>query len=198
MRINKTEFLIRRGGFAYSDEFNQVLAEIYTAIGKVCWPPGNSQFILYPEKKGNGVKPIKAGCMTTLYDLGWLHEQRMNIIASTRPGPLDAVRLLSNNQKFVIEWETGNVSSSHRALNKIAVGLLNKVIAGGALIVPSRLMYRWLTDRIGNFREIEPYFSLWRNVNVDEGVLMIVEIEHDGTSLNVPRILKGTDGRALH
>jgi hypothetical protein len=154
--------------------------------------------MLHPQKKGNGVKPIKAGCMTALYNLGWLHEQRMNIVASARPGPVDAVRILSDNQKFVVEWETGNVSSSHRALNKIAVGLLKRVIIGGVLIIPSRSMYVWLTDRIGNFHEIEPYFTLWRNIKIDKGVLIVIEIEHDGTSFDVPRILKGTDGRALH
>lgn len=58
-------------------------------------------------------------------------------------------------------------------------------------------MYYWLTDRIGNFREIEPYFPIWRDVTVDERVLAVIEVEHDGTSQDVPRILKGTDGRAL-
>lgn len=197
MKINRIEFLVRKGDFGDSDEFNQVLAEIYTAIGAVGWPPGNEQFILYPEKNGNGVKPIKEGCMITLYNFGWQHEHRMSIVLNASPGPVDAVRTLSDHRKFVVEWETGNVSSSHRALNKIATGLLERVIAGGILIIPSRLMYKWLTDRIGNFREIEPYFPMWRNLNINEGVLAVIEIEHDGTSLNVPRILKGTDGRAL-
>jgi hypothetical protein len=179
MKINRTEFLIRKGQFAHSDEFNQVLEEVSNAIYAVCWPPGNNQFILYPEKKGNGVKPIKQGCMTVLYDFGWRHEQRMRIVANASPGPVDAVKTLSDGRQFVVEWETGNVSSSHRALNKIATGLLEGVIVGGILIVPSREMYQWLTDRIGNFREIEPYFPMWRDVTVDEGVLAVIEVEHD-------------------
>lgn len=195
--MNRTEFLIRRGQFAYSHEFNQVLEEVHAAIQAVCWPPGNDQFIIYPEKQGNGVKPIKEGCMTALYDLGWRHEKRMSIVVNTGPGPVDAVKTLPDSRQFVLEWETGNVSSSHRALNKIATGLLEGVIVGGILIVPSRKMYYWLTDRIGNFREIEPYFPMWRDVTVDEGVLAVIEVEHDGTSQDVPRILKGTDGRAL-
>jgi len=197
MKINRTEFLIRKGQFAYSDEFNKVLQEVLTAIQAVHWPPGNDQFILYPEKQGNGVKPIKEGCMTALYDFGWRHEKRMSIVFNTGPGPVDAVRTLPNGRQFVVEWETGNVSSSHRALNKIATGLLEGIILEGILIVPSRTMYYWLTDRIGNFREIEPYFPMWRDVTVDEGVLAVIEVEHDGTSQDVPRILKGTDGRAL-
>jgi hypothetical protein len=58
-------------------------------------------------------------------------------------------------------------------------------------------MYQWLTDRIGNFPEIEPYFPLWRAVPVEEGILAVIEVEHDRTSPFVQRIEKGTDGRAL-
>lgn len=197
MKINRTEFLIRKGKFADSDEFDQVLQEVYQAIDAVRWPPGNDQFIIYPEKKGNGVKPIKEGFISALKDYNWQTEQRMSIVANTRPGPVDALRILSNNKPFVVEWETGNISSSHRALNKIATGLIEEVIIGGMLIIPSRKLYNWLTDRIGNFPEIEPYFPLWRSITVKQGVLAVIEIEHDGTSENIPRILKGTDGRAL-
>lgn len=197
MKINRTEFLIRQGSFADTEEFERVLEEVYTAIRAVHWPPGNNQFILYPEKKKNGVKPIKESCMTVLFDLGWRQEKRMSIITNARPGPVDAVKTVSNEKQFVVEWETGNVSSSHRALNKIAIGLLQRVIVGGLLIVPSREMYQWLTDRIGNFNEIEPYFPLWRTVPVKEGILAVIEVEHDGNSLDVPHIPKGTDGRAL-
>ncbi|NLS89760.1 hypothetical protein EYI23_17625 [Bacillus subtilis] len=34
---------------------------------------------------------------------------------------------MSNNYIFAVEWETGNIASSHRALNKIATGILNQV-----------------------------------------------------------------------
>jgi hypothetical protein len=98
---------------------------------------------------------------------------------------------------FAVEWETGNISSSHRALNKMAVGLIEKVIEGGILILPSRDMYYFLTDRVGNFSELEPYFPVWKNLNISEGVLAIIEIEHDAISMEVSPIKKGTDGRAL-
>ena len=68
---------------------------------------------------------------------------------------------------------------------------------GGVLIIPSRAMYFYLTDRIGNYAEIEPYFSMWQSLNVSEGVLAVIEIEHDALSIDVPHITKGTDGRAL-
>jgi hypothetical protein len=82
-------------------------------------------------------------------------------------------------------------------MNKIALGIIKGVLVGGLLIVPTREMYRYLTDRIGNFKELEPYFPMWRALKVDEGFLGVIAIEHDGGSKDVPRIPKGTDGRAL-
>ncbi len=197
MKILRVEYLIRKGTFAKSSEFNNVLAEIKDAIRAVNWPLGSSSFTIYPEKRANGVKPIRKGCMDHLYNQGWRHEKRMQIAANAKPGPVDAVRTVSGGREFVLEWETGNISSSHRALNKIAVGLLEKIIVGGVLIVPSREMYTWLTDRVGNYREIEPYFPVWKNLAVNEGVMIVIEVEHDGISDQVPKIAKGTDGRAL-
>ena len=120
----------------------------------------------------------------------------MAITASERPGPVDAYRNLEKYKPFIIEWETGNISSTHRALNKMAVGLLEKVISGGLLILPSRELYKFLTDRVGNFDEIKPYFPVWKNLPLAEGVLAIAVIEYDNTSDNVPQIPKGKDGNA--
>nr|NJM02689.1 hypothetical protein [Desulfobacula sp.] len=135
--------------------------------------------------------------MTSLGENGWKGEFRMKIASRLRPGPVDSVKCLPGNRFFAVEWETGNISSSHRAMNKMAIGLLDKVIEGGILILPSRNMYQYLTDRIGNFAEIEPYFPVWKNLNISSGVLGVIEIEHDDLSLDVSPIRKGTDGRAL-
>ena len=196
MKILRIEYLVRTGTFSASAEFDKLLGEIKDAIQAVAWPPGSKSFVINPVKQANGVKPIKNGCMEHLYQRGWRHEKRMEITANAKPGPVDAVKTISEGREFVLEWETGNISSSHRALNKVAVGLLEKIIVGGALIVPSRDMYKWLTDRVGNYREIEPYFPVWKNLQNVEGVLMVIEVEHDGTSDQVPIIVKGTDGRA--
>lgn len=196
MKILRIEYLVRKGPFANSKEFDELLKEIKYAIQAVTWPPGSGTFVIHPEKRANGVKPIKNGCMEHLYKHGWRHEDRLTISTSAKPGPVDAAKTVSEGREFVLEWETGNISSSHRALNKVAVGLLEKSIVGGVLIVPSRDMYKWLTDRVGNYREIEPYFPVWRNLLVDEGVLLVIEVEHDATSDLVPIITKGIDGRA--
>jgi hypothetical protein len=91
----------------------------------------------------------------------------------------------------------GNISSSHRAINKMALGILKKVLIGGVLILPTRAMYKYLTDRVGNFHDLEPYFPLWQALQVEEGFLAVIAIEHDAVSRSVPSYPKGTDGRAL-
>lgn len=130
--------------------------------------------------------------MLTLAKLGWSADERKN------PLRLDAVKDSKDRRAFGVEWETGNISSSHRAVNRLLLGYRQNLLIGGALIVPTRKLYRYLTDRIGNFSELEPYFELWKaTAGWDEGVLAIIAVEHDGTDPKVPRIKKGTDGRAL-
>jgi len=134
--------------------------------------------------------------MLHLKELGWHLETRIDIATVKRPGPVDATYAVGD-RLFCMEWETGNISSSHRAVNKMALGILKGVLIGGALILPTREMYQYLTDRVGNYPELEPYFPLWRSLHVDEGLLLVMAIEHDAVSPDVPRIPKGTDGRAL-
>jgi hypothetical protein len=89
--------------------------------------------------------------MAELQRSGWKVEELLAITPLKRLGKLDAV-LYSGRGPVAVEWETGNISSSHRALNKMALGLLNGTIAAGVLIVPSRKLYRYLTDRIEHDR----------------------------------------------
>jgi hypothetical protein len=110
-------------------------------------------------------------------------------------GDFDAV-LPGPEKPIVAEWETGNISSSHRSMNKLTMLVSCGVISAGVLVVPSRKLYAYLTDRIGNIKELEPYFELWRSVPCESGVLEILVIEHDAESIRVPKIPKKTDGRA--
>lgn len=175
---------------------------LHNAIRAIEHPEGSGKFTIHPEsgKKsgmGNGVEPIKLGLMSELKTLGWKLEQRPDIATLRKPGPIDAV-LETDFGLFAVEWETGNISSSHRSLNKLALGIMKKVLIGGALILPTRRFAAYLTDRIGNFEELEPYFGLWEAVtsHTEAGLLEVVAVEFDEESLNVPRIPKGTDGRA--
>lgn len=182
-----------------SEEFRQIEAEIRTAVAEVKWPTGSDRFTLNNHSKNcNGVTPIKNSCVDYLVGAGWDQEQRMKITSKTQPGGIDVIKKLNDDKYFAVEWETGNISSSHRALNKMAIGMIDGILAGGILVLPSRSMYYWLTDRVGNYSELEPYFRVWKSIkSVRDGYLGVLEVEHDDLSPDVPRITKGTDGRAL-
>ncbi len=201
MRIVQEETLIASGKYASSSAWKRTRRSLYKAIREVDWPRGSGVFTIYPESgkargKGNGVTPIKLGLMQELKQQGWKLEEPLGIAILKRPGKLDAV-LYTDYGPVALEWETGNISSSHRALNKMALGLFKGVLAAGILVVPSRELYKYLTDRIGNIAELEPYLELWRSIPCKQGVLEIVAIEHDATSPEGPRSPKGTSGRAL-
>ena len=201
MKIMQIEYLIDAGGFTATRDWDMIESHIKKAINAIQWPPGSGSFTLHDQPgkargEGNGVKPIKDACMLHLKSFGWDLETPVDIATMKKPGPMDATYPVGN-RLFCVEWETGNISSSHRAINKMALGILKKVLIGGILILPTRAMYKYLTDRVGNFPELEPYFPLWRSLNIAEGLLAVIAIEHDAVSKSVPRIPKGTDGRAL-
>lgn len=201
MKIVRVETLVSRGLCAASKDWRATRTSLHDAIRRVSWPPGSRQFTIYPESgkkrgQGNGVKPIRNELMADLQQRGWLLEEPLDLATLRRPGKLDAV-LYTGSGPVAVEWETGNISSSHRSLNKMALGLLKGALAVGVLIVPSRELYKYLTDRVGNIDELQPYFDLWRSISCAEGVLEVVVVEHDAVSTKAPRIPKGTDGRAL-
>ncbi len=194
MKIVTEDFFIHRGEFSQSEEFIQILFELRTAIKSVTWHIEDS-FVINPIRRGNGVVPIKLNFIKTLISFGWIAEKRMRFAEGMNPGPIDIVKVTSFGD-FAVEWETGNISSSHRALNKMAVGIIQDLIIGGILILPARNLACYLTDRIGNFEEIKPYFSLYRNVIVDSGILGVIAIDYDNISDKSPLIPKGRDGHA--
>lgn len=186
----------------------RIFRDVRQAIAAVHWPPSARSFTIYPQSgkkrgQGSGVKPIKNGFVKKLVSLGWKPEQKYPARAeektALRPGAFDVWLELSASglPPFVVEWETGNISSSHRAMNKMALGLVRGQLSGGMLVLPTRALYKFLTDRVGNYDELEPYFELWSLLSVGRGYLGVVAVEHDATSTRVPRIGKGTNGRAL-
>jgi hypothetical protein len=201
VKIVHVETLISAGDYPKSEDWRTTREKLHNAIRAVDWPPGSGKFTIYPESgkqrgKGNGVTPIKNGLMAQLRDDNWETEVPLEIAVAKRPGNLDAV-LLTGYGPVALEWETGNISSSHRALNKMSLGLLKRVIVSATLVVPSRNLYVYLTDRVGNYDELIPYLDLWKAIPCEQGILEIVVIEQDATSTAVPRIPKGTSGRAL-
>lgn len=211
MKIVETVVLLNRGPFAASAEWAAIRHTIHSAIVQAEWPVGSGSFIIHPESgkksgQGNGVVPIKAKPMKVLLEDGWTLEYPWEVATKTgvtglgrakgtRPGDIDAAKQFPDGL-VVVEWETGNVSSSHRAINKMALGLCAKKCVAGVLVIPNMKLAQYLTDRIGNIEEIRPYIPLWQNLSVEEGVLELVVIEQDSESTKVPRIPKGKDGRA--
>jgi hypothetical protein len=210
MKIAETVVLLSRGAFAQSAEWKAIRDTIHSAITQAEWPVGSGSFTIHPESgkksgEGNGVVPIKAKPMKVLKDAGWALEYPWEVATKTgvtadkrkgtRPGDIDAAKQFDQGL-VVVEWETGNISSSHRAINKMALGLVAKKCVAGVLVVPNMRLAQYLTDRIGNIEEIRPYIPLWENLSVAEGVLELVVIEQDGESTDSPKIPKGKDGRA--
>lgn len=195
MKISTSIELISVGSFRTSLEFQQVYNEIRSAILTVSWADPY-MFIINPTRRGNGVFPIKNNFIAHLLANGWDSEVRMNIVTGMRPGPIDAIKQTSSG--FVaVEWETGNISSSHRALNKMAIGILQKQIIAGFLVLPHKALAQYLTDRVGNYEEIEPYFPLYASLKIENGHIGVLGVEHDSVSKDVVLIPKGKDGNAL-
>jgi len=192
-----TEAILRGGEVvSWAEPIQLALAQIKAAIGNVVWPAAASSFTINPVQMGNGVKPIKDGFVTLLAAEGWEPEVRATLSGELGPGKIDAIKRLPDGKLIAVEWETGNISSSHRAMNKMIVGMHNNRVAAGFLVLPERTLYRYLTDRIGNVQELRPYFEVWHKMEV-EGVLCVLGIEHDATSPNVPVIPKGLDGLSM-
>jgi len=59
MKIVHVETLISCGEFVKSAEWVKVRKHLDKSIQAVDWPVGSGKFTIYPEKHGNGVKPIK-------------------------------------------------------------------------------------------------------------------------------------------
>ncbi|WP_295540325.1 hypothetical protein [uncultured Thiohalocapsa sp.] len=188
--------------FQRSAALQQAWDDVREAVALTDWPQGAGSFTIYPESgkksgEGNGVKLIKVPCIRALRERGWDVERLPDVGSSVlRTGDLDALK--TTPEGFVaFEWETGNISSSHRALNKLFLTMKETATIGSFLVVPSNRLKIYLTDRIGNIGELEPYFGLWRDLTGINGALRIVVVEHDAESFDVPKIPKGTDGRAL-
>jgi hypothetical protein len=202
MKIDETHDILSIGSFSKSKEWQIACKQVKDAIHSVDWPHGSGSFTIYPQSgkkrgEGNGVVPIKIPCIEYLERSGWLTEKLPPLEKGViSPGDLDALYICKAGY-IGFEWETGNISSSHRAINKLLLTMQVGGLVGGFLVVPSDNLKTFLTDRIGNIGELRPYIPLWSSIPIKEGVLRIEVVEHDATSLAVPRIPKGTDGRAL-
>ena len=179
----------------------------------------------------NGVVPLKLLFRQRLRDAGWNSEEPLRLspyfekiranktLAQVfrypeRPaeaiqdplhegvGDFDFWVRSTEGFRTVIEWETGNISSSHRSLNKICLALMAELIDAAVVIVPSNKLNIHLTDRVGNIRELQPYFHFWSAFGrtLPRGLLAVVVVEQDGLIESVDErdfIPRGEDGNAF-
>ncbi len=199
--------------------------ESYTrAIGLIDNPRGSGQLTLRriskDKKSRNGVTYLKHRFVEHMRNETWLTEApvalrsgREHPTLKTFPdlqdhvepvsasfGGFDFMSTTPDGLRVAIEWETGNISSSHRSLNKLSLALSNGDIQVGVLIVPSREMYFHMTDRVGNIAELSPYLAFWERTKemVTRGLLAVSVVEHDQLSDDetLPYLYMGMDGRA--
>ncbi|MBH8609351.1 hypothetical protein [Thermoactinomyces sp. CICC 10521] len=196
MKIMRTVTLIDDGVFSATQDYKRIINDITQAIKAIEHPKGSNGFFLFDGKQANGVKPIKDAFIEKLNQLGW-EDEKIVSKKSIKDRKIDSSLALSDGKYFGVEWETGNIASSHRAINRLKLGMLEGDLAGGFLVLPSRQMYYYLTDRVGNFQELEQYFPVMSDTSKITGFLGVIEIEHDGVRADIPPIKKGTDGRAL-
>lgn len=204
MRLRQIVPIVASNKFGQNPNRVRVEQDLRDAVAAIVWPvdTSTSRFTIRPDRHGNGVLPIKNGFVEVLTRKGWRPQERYprdpnGGSAEVLPGAFDAWLDLEDGTAVVAEWETGNISSSHRSINRMARALMERRVIAGYLIVPSRALYEYLTDRIGNYRELQPYFELWKHLPIGDGALTVIEVEHDATNPNISAIPKGRDGNAV-
>ena len=176
---------------------------------------GSSQF------NRNGVGYLRSNFLRNMVDVeNWHPEHVVNLLRDrTQPpailypslelhrepitsdfGGFDFLTTTTDGVRVAIEWETGNISSSHRALNKLAIALKHGTIQAGVLILPSKELYAHLTDRIGNISEVSGYLEMWESLRstVKCGLLAVTVVEQDALTddPDIPYLPTANDGRA--
>jgi len=230
MRWLRTLVLFDQGGVVSSEDWESIHRSFVRSIERIDSPRGSGRLMLRrktqdPESKQwnrNGVGYLRSRFLEHMVtDEGWQAEGEVDLQnlqekpelrlypsmeAYSEPitsafGDFDFVTTTDGGIRVAIEWETGNISSSHRSLNKLSIVLAAKKIQAGVLILPSRNLYEHLTDRIGNIGELSPYLGMWKNMGttVERGMLAIAVVEHDELTddQEFPYLKVGKDGRAV-
>ena len=200
MKIVHVETLLSCGDYAASTHWARTQRAIHRAVKRCAWPPGTRRFTIYPQSgkkrgEGNGVAPIRNEFIQELRKLKWTIEGAAKNQLGRNLGHYDAV-FEGPEGSIVVQWGTASVSYSHRSMNKLTLLVSSGAIAAATLVIPSRKLCAYLTDRIGYYEYLEPYLRLWKSAPCKNGVLEIVVIEQDAESLDVPKIPKGAAGRA--
>lgn len=226
MRWLRTLLLWDRNSLSSREGWTQLHDSFVRSIQAVHYPEGSGGLTLKRKVRlpgsqwsRNGVVFLKQCFLRHLVEVeGWQREAGLTLagvnVATevslypsmeryTEPvtsnfGPFDFMTIAADGTRVAIEWETGNISSSHRSMNKLALAIKMGVVDAGVMIVPSRLLYEHLTDRVGNITELSGYLAMWKGIgeSVAHGLLAVAVVEHDALTDDGEYLPVGMDGRA--
>ena len=152
------------------------------------------------EKNYNGVIPLKDGCYKMLEEeFLWYREKPLLTLSQSKGGPIDVYKEFMSPFECIrvgLEFETGNISSAHRSMNKLSLGLANNELDLAVILMPVSSLSYYLTDRVSNYEELEPYFDL-----VKKYPFIFIGFDAEAYSDCFPALPKGKDGmseRAIH
>lgn len=226
MKWLRTIVIFDKGNIIQDLDWKEFHSSYTDAIKMIVHPAGSGKLTVRRRKKlpngkfrRNGVQFLRKSFLDEMISLGWSPESQVDMEynaieadlisypdcsvykeeITSKFGGFDFVTH-TDDLRVAVEWETGNISSSHRSLNKLCIALNSGIVDIGVLIVPSRDLYRHLTDRIGNIGELSPYLSMWNiwgKEVVSRGLLAVTVVEHDELTdgEEVPFFATGTDGR---
>jgi hypothetical protein len=227
MKWLRTIVLFDKGAVMGSPDWAAIHTSYTRSIERIEFPSGSGLLTLRRKERigkqfnRNGVGYLKSSFLENMVSVeGWSAEaecelgadikqvevqmyptmEKHNEPISSEFGGFDLLTVMPSGAHVAIEWETGNISSSHRSMNKLAIALAANKIQAGVMIVPSRNLYEHLTDRIGNIGELSGYLSMWQTlgVGVKKGLLAITVVEHDHLTDDPthPYLPVGRDGRS--
>lgn len=186
------EILLRSNAIA-----NEAYMEIVRSIELNATDYRGKFVINSSEKNLNGVVPVKENIYARLEEeYGWFREKPLPYLLEVKKGgPIDVYKEFGAF-KVGLEFETGNISSAHRAVNKLRIGIKHHDLDMGVLILPIFNLSYYLTDRVSNYEELEPYYDL-----LDNDPFIVIGFDADEYNPNAPILPKGRDGmskRAIH
>lgn len=175
----------------------QAFSEIKEAILKNCTDDSGKFTINSSEKNCNGVVPVKEGIYRYLEErCEWFREKPLAYFENAKKGgPIDVYKEFGDrNNPFSVglEFETGNISSAHRSMNKLLLGIQHEDLQMAFLIMPIKKLAHYLTDRIANYEELAPYFLLLENFPFV--VFGFDADNYDENKETTPPFPKGKDG----
>lgn len=185
----KADYLIQTNDLAH-----QAFIEIEDSILQNCTDDSGEFTINSSEKNCNGVVPVKEGIYRRLeayYE--WFREKPLAYFEDAQKGgPIDVYKEFGDRIhpfNVGLEFETGNISSAHRSMNKLCMGIKHGDLQMAFLIMPIKHLAYYLTDRVSNYEELAPYFGL-----LDDFPIVVFGFDADHYDPTAPLLAKGRDG----